>query len=367
MPNHVLLAMSGGVDSSVAALLLKEQGYAVTGVTMCFSAVGGPASGGNIPSGHGRRPSCCGREGIEDARRVARQLDIRHYVLNFGKDLERLIVRDFVHEYVTGRTPNPCVRCNQYLKFGRLLAKARAMGIPYLATGHYARIEKRGRAYSLKKGLDDRKEQSYFLCQVPKRELSHILLPLGKLTKDEVRRIARDKGLVVADKPGSQEVCFIPDNDYRAFLKSRLDASYFKPGDIVDTEGNVLGRHQGIFNFTLGQREGLGISAPHPLYVLSIDPKRHRLTVGSKQQVLRKGLIADEVNILEREDLDKRRFLKAKIRYNHPEAALRIVSATRARLKAEFRKAQPAITPGQFAVIYKNDTVVAGSRITGSY
>ncbi len=349
--------MSGGVDSSVAALLLKERGYAVTGVTMCF----------NTPSGHRRRPGCCGREGIEDARRVARQLDIRHYVLNLGKDLERLIVRDFVSEYASGRTPNPCVRCNQYLKFGRLLAQARVLGIAHLATGHYAHIEKRGNAYSLKKGIDDRKEQSYFLCQVPKKELGHILLPLGNLTKDEVRRIARSKGLCVADKPGSQEVCFIPGNDYRAFLKSRLDTSYFKPGDIADTQGNVLGRHQGIFNFTLGQREGLGISAGRPLYVLNIDPARHRLTVGFKQQVLRKGLIADEVNVLEREDLNKRRFLKAKIRYNHPEASLRIFSATKARLKAEFRRAQPAITPGQFAVIYKNDTVVAGGRITGSF
>ena len=357
MRKHVLVAMSGGVDSSVAALLLKEQGYTVTGVTMCF----------NIFIGFRRRPSCCGREGIEDARRVAQQLDIRHYVLNFGKDLERLIIRNFVHEYVTGRTPNPCVRCNQYLKFGLLLARARAMGIPYLATGHYARIEKRGRAYSLKKGVDNRKDQSYFLCQVPKKELSHILLPLGKLTKDEVRCIARDKGLAVADKPASQEVCFIPDDDYRAFLRDRLDASYFRPGDIVDTDGNVLGRHQGIFNFTLGQREGLGICAQHPLYVLNIDPARHRLTVGTQQQVLHKGLIADEVNIFEREDLDKRRSLKAKIRYNHPEASLRILCATKACLKAEFCEAQPAITPGQFAVLYKNDTVVAGSRITGSF
>jgi len=367
MTKRVFIAMSGGVDSSVAALLLKEQGYAVTGVTMCFSAVGGSVSGRNVSGRPRRRPGCCGREGIEDARRVARQIDIKHYVLNLGRDLERRVVRDFIHEYATGRTPNPCVRCNQYLKFGRLLAQARAMGIPYLATGHYARIEKRGRVCSLKKGIDKRKEQSYFLCQVPKRELCHILLPLGKLTKEEVRRIARRKGLPVAEKPGSQEVCFIPDNDYRGFLKSRLRASYFKPGDIVDTEGKVLGRHQGIFNFTLGQREGLGIPAPHPLYVLDIDPARHRLTVGPKQQVLRKGFVADEVNVLEREDLNKRSSLKAKIRYNHPEAALRVISAGRARLRAAFRQAQPAITPGQFAVLYKKDTVVAGSRITGSF
>jgi len=365
--------MSGGVDSSVAAILLKEQGFAVTGVTMCFSTAGarlpdgqGPVYGGNTPSGKGRRPSCCGREGIEDARRVARQLDIRHYVLSFGKALEREVVRDFVREYTSGRTPNPCVRCNQYLKFGRLLAKARAMGIPYLATGHYARIMKRGRAYLLRKGQDGRKDQSYFLCQIPKKELGRILLPLGGLTKDEVRGIARRHGLSVADKPGSQEVCFIPDNDYRGFLRDRLGAAYSKPGDIVDTQGKVLGRHKGILNFTLGQRGGLGIAAPHPLYVVNIDPKRHRLTVGPKQGVFRSGFEADEVNILDREALNKRRLLKAKIRYNHPEAPLRIASVTKTKLKATFREAQSAITPGQFAVLYKGDTVVAGSRITGS-
>jgi len=361
MDKRVMVAMSGGVDSSVAALLLKEQGYAVTGVTMCFNIAAGERAGAR------NRPSCCGMEGIEDARRVARQLDIRHYVLNFSKDLEKAVIRDFVSEYVSGHTPNPCVRCNQYLKFGRLLDKARAMGFPYLATGHYARIEKRGRTFTLKKGLDNRKDQSYFLCQVAKKNLKHILLPLGELTKDEVRQIARKKGLAVADKPGSQEVCFIPNDDYRAFLKGRLGHSFSEPGDIIDTKGKTLGRHQGIFNFTLGQREGLGVSAPEPLYVLSIDPVHHRLTVGPKPQVFRKGLIADQVNVLEREGLHKKNSLRAKIRYNHPETDLRIVSITRTRLKAEFRSAQPAITPGQFAVIYGNDAVVAGARITGSF
>ncbi|MGE5280315.1 MAG: tRNA 2-thiouridine(34) synthase MnmA [Deltaproteobacteria bacterium] len=362
MNKHVLVAMSGGVDSSVAALLLKEQGFAVTGVTMCLSV-----SGGNTSSPRGRRPGCCGLEGIEDARRVARQLDIRHYVLNFGKDLERDVVRDFIGEYAAGRTPNPCVRCNQYLKFDRLLATAGASGVPYLATGHYARVVRRGRSCLLKKGADARKDQSYFLCQVPRSRLGRILLPLGGLTKEEVRRIAREKGLAVADKPGSQEVCFIPDNDYRAFLRSRLDASYFKPGDIVGEDGRPLGRHEGIFNFTLGQREGLGIAAPHALYVLSIDPARHRITVGPKQGVFRKGLLADEVNVLDPAAFKKRRSIKAKIRYNHPEAPVRLTRASRSGITAVFRTAQPAVTPGQFAVFYAGDTVVAGGRITGSF
>ena len=353
--------MSGGVDSSVAALLLKDQGLDVVGVTMCF----------NIASGERKRPSCCGIEGIEDAKRVAEQLSIPHYVLNFGKELEEVVVLDFIVEYISGRTPNPCVRCNQYLKFGALLKKARALGMGYFATGHFARIEKKGKTYLLKKGIDRKKDQSYFLCHVLQKELSHLLFPLGHMTKDEARHIAKKRGLYVADKPASQEVCFITDNDYRSFLKSRLNKAYFKQGDIVDKQGNVLGHHNGIFHFTIGQREGMGISAAHPLYVIKLDEENNRVIVGKKEDVYSKSLIAVEPNILVKDAFPpkadrKTTSVKAKIRYNHPEASAKVSFLTKDKLRVDFSAPQAAITPGQFVVFYKGDVMLGGAKIIES-
>lgn len=343
-----MVAMSGGVDSSVAALLLKEQGYDVTGATMCFSAGG------------------CGNKGIEDARRVCRQLNIPHLVLNFSKELEEIVVLDFIVEYISGRTPNPCVRCNQYLKFGDLLKKARELGMDYLATGHFARIEKKGKEYLLEKGVDPKKDQSYFLCQVSSRQLPHILFPVGGMTKEEVRVLAKKKGLSVAQKPASQEICFIKDNDYRAFLKKRLNKAYFQEGEIVDQNGKVLGTHRGIFNFTIGQREGLGISAPYPLYVIRLDETRRQVVVGPKEDVYSRSLIAASPNILVKDAFKKSTSVYAKIRYNHPQVKARVTFLSKNRLRVDFDDPQFAVTGGQFVVFYKGDVVLGGAKIAGS-
>ena len=356
-----MIAMSGGVDSSVSALLLKDQGYDVIGVTMCFSA-----AGENVMTSERRRPSCCGLEGIEDAKKVAEQLNIPHYVLNFGKELEEVVIQDFILEYISGRTPNPCVRCNQYLKFSSLLLKAKSLGIDQLATGHFARVEKKGRSCFLKKGIDPKKDQSYFLCQVLPKQLPHIIFPVGNMTKEEVRALASKRGLYVADKPASQEICFISKNDYRAFLKERLNKAYFKEGDIVDKTGEVLGHHKGIFHFTIGQREGLGISALEPLYVIKLDEAHNRVVVGHKKDVYAKSLVAIEPNILAPHFFKKTTPVRAKIRYNHPEATARVTFLSPHKLKVDFSKPQAAITPGQFIVFYKGDVVLGGAKIIES-
>ena len=361
MNKKIMVGMSGGVDSSVAALLLKDAGYEVIGVTMCFST-GASSSLGKSASLR-KRPSCCGIEGIEDARKVAHQIGIPHYVINLGKDLEEAVVLDFISEYISGRTPNPCVRCNQYLKFGAMLKKATALECAHVATGHFARIEKKGRAFLLKKGADPKKDQSYFLCEVVPRHLSRILFPVGDMAKEEVRDIAKKRGLYVADKPASQEVCFIPDNDYRAFLKSRLNKAYFKKGDVVDTKGNILGHHEGIFNFTLGQREGLGISAPHPLYVVKLSQKHNRVVVGKKEDVFSDSLIAIEPNFFVKGAIKKSTSVYAKIRYNHKAAKAKATLLSKGTLKVDFAQPQAAITPGQFVVLYKGDIVLCAAKI----
>lgn len=352
--------MSGGVDSSVAAALLQKQGYEVIGLTMCF----------NIDADGRRRPSCCGIEGIEDARRVAARLKIPHYVVNFGKLLEEKIVKEFCVEYLRGRTPNPCVRCNQYLKFDALLNKARQLDAGYLATGHYARIvfDKKSRQYLLKKGRDKQKEQSYFLYAIAKKTLPRILLPLGNLTKNAVRQLAKEFKLPVADKPGSQEICFI-DGDYRQFLKEKLETKYhltMQPGPILDQGGQVLGRHQGIAFYTIGQREGLGIALGYPAYVTAIDAKKNALIIGKEAEVFSRGLIAKAVNWLITGRPAKVVETRVKIRYNHREAAAQIIPLKAGRLKIIFRKPQRAITPGQSAVFYKRDIVLGGAVIERS-
>jgi tRNA-specific 2-thiouridylase len=354
MKKRVVVAMSGGVDSSVAAALLKAKGYEVVGITMCF----------NLQDCLSKKPRCCGMGGIEDARRVAEKIGIRHYVLNMQKDLEKWVINDFCQEYLKGRTPNPCVRCNQYLKFNLLLKKALSLDARFLATGHYAKVVegKDGglRGYLLKRAKDLKKDQSYFLYRLTQEQLKHIIFPLGNYTKEQVRSLARKFKLAVADKPGSQEICFLPTINYRAFLEQRLKAK-IKPGLIVDKQGNILGRHKGIAFYTVGQREGLGVARGYPLYITKIGPLDNRIIVGRREDALRKEFFLKEPHFIFR-PIKKKVALKVRIRYNHKGAAAGLMPAAGG-LQVCFKTAQFAITPGQAAVFYDKDTVIGGGVI----
>jgi tRNA-specific 2-thiouridylase len=364
---RVLVAMSGGVDSSVAALLLKQKGYEVIGVTMCFG----------LEDSKNKRPSCCGISGIEDAKRVAEQIGISHYVFSFGKLLKEKVIDEFVREYLSGRTPNPCIRCNQYLKFDALIKKAKELNCDYLATGHYARIvrsatkiggsaknfAKKSGQFFLKRARDTKKDQSYFLFRIPKDRLNLILFPLGGFTKEEVRKIARENSLRVADKPGSQEVCFITDGNYKNFIRDRIHKNDLRAGPIKDIKGNVLGQHSGIAYYTVGQRQGIGIAYKHALYVVKIDKNKNTIVVGNKEDVYRNKLKAGELHLLALKTLPKRLEVKAKIRYNHPKAKAVIRPLGRNKIVVEFKKPQWAVTPGQSVVFYKNNIVIGGATI----
>lgn len=351
MKTRVVAAMSGGVDSSVAAALLQKQGYEVIGITMCFG----------LKEPDKKRPSCCGIEGIEDARRVAHKLGISHYVLNFDKALEEKVIKNFISEYLSGRTPNPCIRCNEYLKFQQLLNKARALKAKYLATGHYARIEfdRNKKIFRLKKARDKFKDQSYFLYRITQKQMANILMPLGNLTKAAVRKLASDLGLPVADKPASQEICFIPGANYREFLRRSLD---IKPGPILDARGNILGEHKGIPFYTIGQREGLGIAMGYPVYVTKIDAGNNTIIVGRKEEALTCGLIAGDLSFTDKA-IKRAVALSIKIRYNHQEVSSRIIPLGRNRVKVMFSKPQFAVTPGQSAVFYKQQEAIGGGII----
>lgn len=346
MDKKVLVAMSGGVDSSVAAFLLKKNSYTVTGVTMCVG----------IKNNDGKA-RCCGQQAIEDAQGVCRRLDIPHYTMDFSKDLEKRVIAKFVSEYSRGRTPNPCVECNRFLKFEILLKKALGMGFDFLATGHYARIEEDGGNFILKRAKDTLKDQSYFLYPIKKEALKSILFPLAKLTKEEVRGIAREKDLAVANKPQSQDICFITNGNYRDFIFQRMGG--IMPGDIVDVGGSIRGTHKGIFHYTVGQRKGLGIGNKYPFYVLSKDMDKNRVCIGPKEDLQAAGLIAGAFNLLV-DNLPLEAF--AKIRYAHRETKCGIFCRDNW-VKIIFKEKQEAITPGQSVVLYDNDIVLGGGVI----
>ncbi len=352
---RVAVAMSGGVDSSVAAALLKKMGYDVIGITMCFSTFGV-----NTDSSKRRKPGCCSLDSIDDARRVAYRLGIKHYVLNMHKLLEKYVINDFCTQYLLGRTPNPCILCNQYLKFGELLKKTLALDAQFLATGHYARIVKTRDVFWLGKAKDLHKDQSYFLYRLNQEQLKHIIFPIGKHSKDEVRKLARDFSLPVAEKIASQEICFLPQDDYRGFLKARLNEE-IKPGLVIDQEGNIAGRHRGIAYYTVGQREGLGIAKGYPAYITKIDHKNNQITIGRKDDVLASEFLIRDLHFAYK-TIKKKIALKVKIRYNHKESDAELIPSAN-KIKAKFNQPQFAVTPGQAAVFYIRNKVIGGGVI----
>lgn len=349
--------MSGGVDSSVAAAILLEQGYEVIGVTMQIW----PDMDEDRKKTEG---GCCSLSAVDDARRVANKLGIPYYVMNFKDVFEKKVINYFKDEYLKGRTPNPCIACNRYVKFDAMLNKATAMGIDYVATGHYAIVEfdsARNR-YLLKKSVTDRKDQTYALYNLTQEQLSRTLMPIGSYTKERVREIAREIGLTVASKPDSQEICFVEDNDYGRFISENTDYEIC-PGDFVDTRGNVLGRHKGIVHYTIGQRKGLGIALGKPMFVVEIDVENNRVVLGDENEVFANSLIADDVNFISIDRIQGELRVKAKIRYSAKESDATIIPLENGKVRVDFDSPQRAITPGQSVVFYDGDIVVGGGTI----
>lgn len=351
----VAVAMSGGVDSSVAAALLLEAGYEVIGLTMRLWAPGEEA-------GHFMDRTCCSLESVEDARRVSHRLGIPHYVLNFSGIFRRMVVQPFIDEYRRGRTPNPCILCNRYVKFDRLLARARELDADFLATGHYARKVEAGGLTGLFKARDPGKDQSYFLACLEAASLQSVLFPLGRMLKDECRAKALSLNLPVAGKKESQEICFIPDNRYGDFLAG-LDPGFSPPGPILDLHGRLLGEHRGLLHYTIGQRKGLRISAPAPLFVVRIAPETNTLYVGGEKDLLATDFTVADVNWLRIPAHSGSFEANVKVRYGMEEKPARVWIQPDKSLLVSFKSPQRAIAPGQGAVLYSGEEVLGGGAI----
>jgi tRNA-uridine 2-sulfurtransferase len=361
MAERIVVGMSGGVDSSVAAALLVEQGLDVIGITLRVWPWREPEEATR------KFGSCCSPESVGDARAVARRLGIPYYLLNSEREFERAVIEPFARAYAAGRTPVPCVACNREVKFGSLLQRARAWDAGAVATGHYARITRDddSQRFLLWRGRDARKDQSDFLWPLTQPQLEAARFPVGHLTKAAVRDRARALGLVTADKPESQEICFIPDDDYRGFLRRRMPDA-FGPGPIVDGKGTVLGRHAGLVNYTVGQRRGLGLTAGRPLYVTALDPSRNAVVVGEEDEVEVDVLLAEQANFISIPALQGRLAVEAKIRHTHEPAAATIEPTEDGLVRVRFERAQRAPAPGQSVVFYRGDLVVGGGVIAGA-
>ena len=359
MAKKVVVGMSGGVDSSVAAYLLKEQGYDVIGVTM---QIWQDEERQAVEENAG----CCGLSAVDDARAVAQKLDIAYYVLNFKDAFRKCVVNPFVEEYLHARTPNPCILCNRYVKWEALLKRSMELGADYIATGHYARIKKleNGR-YVIQNSAAAKKDQTYALYGLTQYQLEHTLMPVGEYNKEEIRKIAEEIGLNVASKPDSQDICFVPDNDYAAVIERETAGRVPPVGNFVTADGKILGQHKGIIHYTVGQRKGLNLAMGHPVFVTQIRSKTNEVVIGEAQDLLADSLVCGDLNFMAVSDIDKPVDAMAKIRYSHAGEACVIEKTDGGRVKCTFKKPVRAITPGQAVVFYVNDYVYGGGTILG--
>lgn len=353
---RAIIAMSGGVDSSVAAYLMKQDGYDCMGVTMKLFH--------NEDIGIPREHACCSLDDVEDARSVAYSLGIPYHVFNFSDRFEDTVIKRFIAAYENGMTPNPCIDCNRYLKFDKLYHRAKELDYEYVVTGHYARIEKdalSGR-YLLKKALDTNKDQSYVLYALTQEQLAHTLFPLGGMTKPEVRSIADENGFINARKHDSQDICFVQNGSYADFIEEHTGRKY-TGGDFIDKDGNILDRHHGIIRYTIGQRHGLGLSLPEPLYVCGVNPIKNTVTLGKESELYSQALTATDINLISVFSIDEPLRLKAKVRYRQPEQWATVLQTDEDTLQIKFDEPQRAVTKGQAVVLYDGDIVVGGGTI----
>ncbi len=352
----VVVGMSGGVDSSVCAYLLKEQGYDVVGVTMQIWQEDSPAY-------CEREGGCCGLSAVEDARRVADTIGIPYYVMNFRREFQENVIDYFVDEYLHARTPNPCIACNRYVKWESLLERSLQIGADYIATGHYARVEKlpNGR-YAIRNSVTAKKDQTYALYNLTQEQLSKTLMPVGDYEKDQIRKIAEEAGLPVAHKKDSQDICFVSDGDYAAFVE-REAGSVPGPGNFVTTDGIVVGKHKGITHYTIGQRKGLNIALGYPVFVVAIRPETNEVVLGHDKDVFTDHLIADRVNFMADEEFEPAKTYLGKIRYSHAGTPCHVTMLDKDKIRVDFEEPVRAVTPGQALVLYTGDYVAGGGTI----